>query len=103
MKERIWIVASTMIVAAVFGSVVSGIYLGSQDTLERNRTIRRQRAFAEVFGYENVVAMRDVEISTLVEARIEEEAKTVTDPQSGTEFIVIKAYDTKERRRLKGV
>ncbi|MFO7820907.1 MAG: FMN-binding protein [Lentisphaeria bacterium] len=103
MKERIWIIARMIIVAAVFGSVVSGIYLGSRETLERNRIIRLQRAYAEVFGYENVDEMTDAEITELVDSRVQPEAKIIIDPESAKEFSLIKAYETGDLLDLKGV
>lgn len=101
-KESIRIVGVMVLVAALFGSVVSGIYLGSQETLERNQRIRLQRAKVEVFSLGDTEKLSPEEITALVDRRVVT-AETVVDPETGQEFEVLRAYADDERTQLQGI
>ncbi len=106
MKQRIFIILFMMILAAVFGGAVTGIYLVSQDTLQRNREIRLQKAYLDVFGID-VESRSNAEVEELVERRIvtetDSQASVITDPETGSEYTVIKGYADDDRNELIGV
>lgn len=101
MKDRLYIIVFMIVLAAVFGGAVAGIYLVSESVLERNQELRLQRAYLEVFGLaEDDLALGDV--GPLVERRIEL-GETVVDPETGEEFQLIRGYANDDRDGLIGV
>ena len=101
MKDRVYIIVFMVVLAAVFGGAVAGIYLSSQSVLTRNKELRIQRAYLEVFGIiEDQIALD--EVGPLVERRIEL-GETVVDPETGDDFQVIKGYADDAHEELIGV
>jgi Na+-transporting NADH:ubiquinone oxidoreductase subunit C len=88
-------------VAAVFGGVVSAVYIASQNTLQRNEELRLQKAYVEVFQLADVDSLSAQEIADIVAAQVVEGTQ-VRDPETGWETALIEAYRTPERQQLKG-
>ena len=87
-----YIVAFMVLMAAVFGAGVTGIYLASQGTLERNRAFLRERSLVEAFGIGDTRQLTKNQVLELVEKRIEQD-DTIRDPESGWETPLLKAYE----------
>lgn len=102
-REYLRIITVMIAVAALFGSVVSGIYIGSRETLTRNRAIRLQRAYVEVFDYGDPDDLSDEEITRIVDTRIDDTLDPVIDPESGEGIEVIKAYESAGHSELTGI
>jgi Na+-transporting NADH:ubiquinone oxidoreductase subunit C len=101
MKDRAYIIVFMVVLAAVFGGAVAGIYLASESVLARNKELRLQRAYLEVFGIIEDHIDLD-EVGPLVERRIEL-GDTVVDPETSEEFQVIKGYADDAHEELIGV
>lgn len=102
-REYLRIITVMIAIAALFGSVVSGIYIGSRETLARNRAIRLQRAYVEVFDYGDPDVLSDEEITRIVDTRIDATLDPLTDPESGERITFIKAYENAQHSELKGI
>jgi Na+-transporting NADH:ubiquinone oxidoreductase subunit C len=99
MGKQLYIILFMVLAAAIFGSGVTGIYLISKRTLERNNELRAQRALVDVFGLGDAVEMSAEQIAELVQRRIDD-AETRTDPGTGWTFHLLKAYADDQRQRL---
>lgn len=101
MTSRPWFVVVFMVaVALVFGSGVTGIYLGAADLLQRNTEFLRQRALVAVFDYGDTRRLSKAEVAALVEARVVA-GEPCTDPETGRRFDLLKAYTDADRTTLK--
>jgi Na+-transporting NADH:ubiquinone oxidoreductase subunit C len=101
MKDRAYIIVFMVVLAAVFGGAVAGIYLASESVLARNKELRLQRAYLEVFGMiEGRIALD--EVGPLVERRIEL-GETIVDPETSDDFQVIKGYADDAHEELIGM
>ncbi len=101
-KESVYIVVFMVIAAAVFGGAVSGIYISSAETLERNQKLRLQKSYLFAFNMGNPDAMSSADIADLVSGRIEIEENALTDPETGQQMDLIKAYASDDRSELLG-
>jgi len=101
MTTKPWFIVGFMAaVALVFGSGVTGIYLGAAGLLQRNTEFLRQRALVSVFGYGDPRSMTKPEVSALVTAQVVA-GERCTDPETGASFELIKAYADAGRTELK--
>lgn len=101
MTSKPWFVVGFMAaVALVFGSAVTGIYLGAADLLQKNTEFLRQRALVSVFGYGDPRRLGKADVASLVQTRITADERC-TDPETGARFVLIKAYEDQQRTRLK--
>ena len=90
-------------VAGLFGSLVSGLYITSRETLDRNRVARRNRAYVEAFRLGNTEEMSPAEIGQLVEQQIVIREQALPGEQQDGSMTIVEAYENPERTRLKGV
>jgi len=99
MGKSVYIVVFMVLVAAVCGAGVTGIYLASRTTLARNNQLRGQKALVTVFGFDDGNERSDEQIAALVAARVDG-SETRTDPLTGWSFPLLKAYRDDERQEL---
>jgi len=97
LQNRWYPVLFMVSLAAVFGSLVTGLYLLSASRLAQNEQLAYQRALVRVFGLGNGDAEMDP--AELVQARIVAD-ETIADPLSGREFTLLKAYTNSGRQDL---
>jgi Na+-transporting NADH:ubiquinone oxidoreductase subunit C len=101
MTSKPWFIVTFMVaIALVFGSGVTGIYLGSADLLQRNTEFLRQRALISVFDFGDPARLGKAAVAALVTAQVVD-GERCTDPQSGASFELIKAYTAADREQLK--
>ncbi|MFC1467262.1 FMN-binding protein [Verrucomicrobiota bacterium] len=100
MMKRLYIVFFMVAVAAVFGAGVTGINLLARKTLEQNARLIRQKALIRLFKLADVSRLSKDEIEQVVSRQIDD-SETRTDPETGWEFKLLKAYEDAERTRLK--
>ena len=101
MTSKPWFIVTFMVgVALVFGSGVTGIYLGASDLLQRNTEFLRQRALVSVFGLGDPRQLSKRDVAALVTARVVG-GQTCTDPETGRTFDLLTAYADASRQELK--
>ncbi len=94
-----YVVGFMVCLAAVFGSGVTGIYLGASDTLRRNAEFQRQRSLVQVFGLGDPQELSKARVAELIRDRLDdtEEGK---DPETGWTFRLLKVYRDESRSEL---
>ena len=101
MTSKPWYIVTFMVgIALVFGSGVTGIYLGSADLLQRNTEFLRQRALVSVFDFGDPARLGKAAVAALVTGQVVGDERC-TDPQTGASFDLIKAYTSADRKELK--
>lgn len=100
MKSRIYVVVFMVVIAALFGAGVTGINLSAQEKLEQNENLQMQKALVRLFGLGDVDALEPQEIDELVNTRIDRSEKR-TDPETGWQFTLLKAYEDDAHQQLK--
>jgi Na+-transporting NADH:ubiquinone oxidoreductase subunit C len=101
MSSKPWFIVTFMVgIALVFGSGVTGIYLGSADLLQRNTEFLRQRSLVSVFDFGDPSRLGKNAVAALVTGQVVCDERC-TDPQSGASFDLIKAYTALDRKELK--
>lgn len=88
-----------MLAAAVFSALITGVYLSQEKTLERNRNLMEQRSLVDVFDLGTSEEMTEQEISRAVEERLDR-STTITDPETGWETTLYKAYDSEAKQSI---
>lgn len=100
MMERIKIVLFMIIIAAVFGGGVTGIYLATKDTVEQNKVFVSKKALVELFDLGDANSLSKDEIINLAAKRIDD-SEEITDPQTGAVMNLLKAYEDNAQTQLK--
>jgi Na+-transporting NADH:ubiquinone oxidoreductase subunit C len=101
MTPKPWFVVAFMAgLALIFGSGVTGIYLGAAGLLQRNTEFLRQRALISVFGYGDPRRMSKSQVAALINAQVVA-GERCTDPETGRSFELIRAYTDASRTELK--
>lgn len=101
-KESLYIVCFMVLAAAVFGSAVSGLYITSAETLERNRQLLLQRSYLHAFGLADPGRMASRDIAEFVSRRIEVAPGALVDPVSGESIDKITAYTDDTQTQVHG-
>jgi len=97
--KRVKTVLFMLVIAAVFGAGVTGLYLGSKKTVEQNKRFIEQRALVELFGLGDIQTLSKEKIAEIVETQIDQ-SETLTDPQSGNTIPLLKAYQSAAQENL---
>jgi len=100
-----YVLAFTAAISAVFTAAIMTLHQATADRVARNEALRGQKALVEVFGLGDPEAMTAERVGEVVASRIER-GETITDPQTGREIEVIRAYDrdrTDPAARLVGI
>lgn len=101
MTSKPWFIVGFMAaIALVFGSGVTGIYLGAAGLLQRNTEFLRQRALVAVFDYGDPARMAKADVAALVTSQVVF-GERCTDPETGAGIELIKAYADPGRTELK--
>lgn len=90
-QKPAYIIGFMVALAAVFGTLVTGLHLGSAAVLERNNAFLRQQSLVEVFGLGDPVALGPRQVADLVQRRVVPQTG-VRDPLTGAEVDVLAAY-----------
>lgn len=96
----IYIVSFMVLLAALFGSGVTGIYLSASGVLRANDDFLRQRALVRVFALGDPEVMSKAQVADLVRERIDAD-EVRTDPVTGWRFNLMKVYEDDTHTRLK--
>ncbi len=102
MKSRLYVILFMVALAAIFGAAVSGLHIVSAGTVARNSELRRQKAYVDLFDLAPGQRLSASQIADLVARRIDAET-TVTDPESGAEYRLLKAFADDGRQQLKAL
>lgn len=97
--KRIKTVLFMIVIAALYGAGVTGLYLSSQKTVAKNNKFIEQRALVELFGLGDIKTLSKAEINTIVENQIDR-TETLTDPQTGNTIPLLKAYKSSRKEDL---
>jgi Na+-transporting NADH:ubiquinone oxidoreductase subunit C len=89
--KRIKTVLFMVVIAALYGAGVTGLYQSSETTVQQNRRFLEQRALVQLFGLGDTKKLSKKEIAALTEAQIDR-SETLTDPQTGKSIQLLKAY-----------
>ncbi len=106
--ERFKTVLFMVLVAAVFGSGVTGLHLASKSAIEDNNKFIEQKALVKLFGLSDKELSKS-EVIDLVAKRVTQKKKDeepkkgdiCTDPVTGREFVIIRAYKDDAKKELK--
>ncbi len=97
--KRIKTVLFMMVIAALYGAGVTGLHMSSIQTVKQNKRFLEQRALVELFGLGDIAALSKKEIAGIVETQIDR-SETLTDPQTGRQVPLLKAYADKTQSTL---
>lgn len=97
--KRLKTVVFMIVIAALYGGGVTGLYLRSKATVEQNNLFIGQKALVSLFGLGNVKMLSKEEIAQIVETQIDQ-TETLTDPQTGRQMPLLKAYSTSAQDQL---
>jgi Na+-transporting NADH:ubiquinone oxidoreductase subunit C len=97
--KRIKTVLFMIAIAAVYGAGVTGLYLGTTDTVEQNKLFLEQRTLVELFNLGDVTTMSKDDIATTVETQIDQ-SEVLTDPKTGNTTHLLKAYTDASQSEL---
>ncbi len=89
--KRVKTVLFMIVIAALYGAGVTGLYLSSTQTVEQNKRFIEQRALVELFGLGDIKTLSKKEIARIVETQIDR-SETLTDPQTGRQVPLLKAF-----------
>lgn len=87
-------------VALLFGAGVTGLNLSTRKTVQKNKTFIEQRALVELFDLGDIKALSKAEIATIVENQIDR-SEVLTDPETGRQIPLLKAYVDANHSQLK--
>jgi len=99
MKSRAGIIGFMLLLTAVFGSVVTGIYIGAAPVLARNAEFLQQRALVQVFALADPRQVTPAQVQELIRSRVRE-GQLRQDPQSGWTFRLLEAYADADMQQL---
>lgn len=88
-----------VVIAALYGAGVTGLHLSTVKTVEQNKRFIEQKALVELFDLGNVKTLSKEEIAQIVETQIDQ-AETLTDPQTGRQIPLLKAYSNAAQDQL---
>lgn len=97
--KRFKTVLFMVVIAALYGAGVTGLYLSSEKTVQQNKRFLEQRALVQLFGLGDTKKLSKKEIAALVEAQIDR-SETLTDPQTGNKIQLLKAYKSAAQNQL---
>lgn len=97
--KRIKTVLFMILIAALYGAGVTGLYLGTSKTVEQNRQSLKQKALVELFGLGDIHALSKADIARIVDTQIDQ-TETLTDPATGQTIPLLKAYTDSGRTDL---
>lgn len=98
---KVYTILFMMTLSVLFGAGIAGLSIISQPVIEKNNRLVTQRAYVEVFGLGDVKTLSNNQVADLVDSRVKVEEQPIVDPETGTSFIVLKAYD--ERKNLSAI
>lgn len=87
-------------IAALYGAGVTVLHLSTVKTVEQNNRLIEQKALVELFGLADVKTLSSEQIAQIVETQIDR-SETLTDPQTGREIPLLKAYTDASHSALK--
>lgn len=92
------------VIAALYGAGVTGLHLGTADTVKRNQRLLEEKALVELFGLGDIQTLSKEDISRIVEKQITTNLTfrmETIDPATGKPVPVLEAYETDQREKLK--
>lgn len=90
---KVYTILFMMTLSVLFGAGIAGLSIVSQPVIERNNRLVIQKAYVKVFGLGDPKALSKDEVADLIKNHVEVAEKPIVDPETGTEFTVLKAYD----------
>jgi Na+-transporting NADH:ubiquinone oxidoreductase subunit C len=102
---RTYTVLYMVVLSCLFGAAIAGLSIVSEPAIERNERFLQQRAYVSVFGLGDVEEMSDGEVLQTVErfVQIVPPAQALADPETGTTFPILRAYEDEGHTRLLGI
>ncbi len=97
--KRVKTVLFMVVIAALYGAGVTGLHLSTIQMVEQNKRFIEQKALVELFGLGDIQTLSKEEIDQLVETQIDQ-TETLTDPQTGRQMPLLKAYSTSAQDQL---
>jgi Na+-transporting NADH:ubiquinone oxidoreductase subunit C len=97
--NRVKTVLFMVVIAALYGAGVTGLHISSTETVKQNKLFLEQRALVELFGLGDIGTLSKAEIAQIVEKQIDL-SETLTDPQTGKQIPLLKAYANAEQTEL---
>ncbi len=86
-------------ITAIFGAGVTGLNLVTRKTVEQNKRFIEQKALVELFGLGDIETLSKKEIAQVVEVQIDP-CEVLTDPQTGRQIPLLKAYADEAQTQL---
>ncbi len=97
--KRVKTVLFMVVIAALYGAGVTGLHLSSRATVGKNKRFIEQKALVELFGLGDVETLSKEEINQIVQTQIDQ-SETLTDPQTGRQIPLLKAYSNAAQDQL---
>ncbi len=88
-----YVIVFTALITAGFTVAVMTVQVATADRIRRNEALRYEKALVEVFSLAEANKLSGEQIAQIVREQVDT-SQTVTDPQSGREFQLIRAYRT---------
>lgn len=92
-----YVIVFTALITAGFTAVVMTVQVATANKITRNQALRYEKALVEVFSLAKANELSDEQIARIVREQIDT-SKTVTDPHSGQQFQLIRAYRPSDKR-----
>lgn len=93
---KVYTIVFMMTLAVLFGAGVAGLSIVSQPVIERNKRLVTQRAYVKVLGLGDLKKLSNSEVAELVAGRVNVGEAPIVDPETGTKFTILKAYDEQQ-------
>jgi Na+-transporting NADH:ubiquinone oxidoreductase subunit C len=97
--KRLKTILFMVVIAAIYGAGVTGLHLSTVKTVEQNNRFIEQKALVELFGLGDVTTLSKDRIQQIVETQIDR-SETLTDPQTGKQIPLLKAYSDAKHDKL---
>lgn len=97
--KRLKTILFMVVIAAIYGAGVTGLHLSTVKTVEQNNRFIEQKALVELFGLGDVTTLSKDRIQQIVETQIDR-SETLTDPQTGKQIPLLKAYSDARHDKL---
>ena len=91
-KSPVYVILFAAVTSAVFTAAIASLHIVTAKTLARSKLLIRERALVELFDLGDLNTISDDQTAQLVARQIDQ-TMTLTDPDSGRVFQLIRAYD----------
>ena len=98
LKSPVYVILFAAVTSAVFTATIVSLHMATAETLARSKLLLRERALVELFDLGDINTISDDQTEQMVALQIDQ-TSTLTDPDSGRVFQLIRAFDRNSSAR----